>query len=273
MNFSVTTNKYMNIDNIEINNKLKELNMLFLEEQLKGNKVAYLYEDVKGENSFSFNKEICFYAASSIKILVCLIILEKAEKNEIDLEEKILITKQDLKQDTGIIKYQKQDTYYTIKKLIELTITESDNTAYLKLVSIIGKSKIKEYGNNLGATHTMEGKGTDSFGLINCTDMLVYWKKTRQYIQSNTKFSKEFKNYLLNPTVKIIKEENIGNKSFVRKYGSWDIAYHEAGYIEGKSPYYLIILTQLNRFNYKEEFINRSAKLLNEINNIIMQRR
>jgi len=272
MDFSVSTDKYMNIENEKIKEKLRELNILYLNESLKGNKVAYLYADVKGINNFSFNKNICFYAASSIKILVCLMLLEMAEKNEVDLEEKLLVTKEDLKQDTGVIKNQKEDTYYTINKLIELTIVESDNTAYLKLVNYVGKNKLKEYGNSLGAVHTMEGKETDSFGIINCTDMLIYWQKVREYIIGNKKYSKEFKRFLTNPSVRFIQNKNINNYEFVRKYGSWDIAYHEAGYVNEKNPYYLIILTQLNKFDYKEEFINKSAKLISEIHELIQRK-
>lgn len=264
MNFNLEANR-CNITNKELNNKVKEITNLYLEETLKRNKVAFYYEDINN-NILSFNKDICFYAASTIKILVCLIILEQAEDNLINLEEKILIKMQDLKQDTGIIKYQKKDTYYTIRKLIELTITESDNTAYLKLVDLIGKENIKAYGLKLGAEHTMEGKETDSFGIINCKDMIIYWKKVKEYIDSNNRFSKEFKEYLLHPTTKFIKNDSIDNQKFIRKYGSWDIAYHEAGYIESKNYYFIIILTQLNKFNYKEDFINKSAKILNEIN-------
>ena len=37
---------------------------------------------------------------------------------------------------------------------------------------------------------------------------------------------------------------------------------------ESNNPYYIIILTQLNKFDYKEDFINKSAKILNEINKL-----
>lgn len=62
----------------------------------------------------------------------------------------------DLKQDTGIIKFQKQDTYYTIKDLIRLTITESDNTAYIKLVNYVGKENLENMVNHL--EHSIQWK-------------------------------------------------------------------------------------------------------------------
>ena len=76
-----------------------------------------------------------------------------------------------------------------------------------------------------------------------------------------------FKDYLINPSVKLIEDKSINDKTFTRKYGSWDIAYHEAGYIEDE--YYLIVLTQLNKKEYKNEFINKAASMINEIHEII----
>ena len=243
---------------------IEELNNLFLKETYKGNKVAYYYENINNKNVISYNSDICFYAASSIKILVCLMLFQKAGNNEIDLNQKLLVTMEDLKQDTGVIKFQKQNTEYSILELIKLTIIESDNTAYLKLVNLIGKEKIKEYGLSLGAKHTMESKPTDSFGIVNCRDMIIYWKEVKRFIDTNPKYGPIFKNYLSHPTVKLVKDEVLKNYNYIRKYGSWDIAYNEAGYIDGEC--YIIILTQLNKCPYKEDFINKAATSLLEIN-------
>ena len=250
--------------NRDVFSLIQELNNDFLEETYKGNKVAYYYKNEKNGNVISYNEDICFYAASSIKILVCLILFIRAENNEIDLNKKILVRMDDLKQDTGIIKYQKDDTEYSILELIKLTIIESDNTAYLKLVDVVGKETIKEFGLNLGATHIMESKPTDSFGIINCIDMIIYWEAVKEFIDNNKKYGPIFKDYLVNPSFKIVEDETLENHNYVRKYGSWDIAYHETGYIDDE--YYLIILTQLNQMDYKEKFVNNAAKKLIKIN-------
>jgi len=260
MEFKLTSNKFINIDNKEVSNKLNELYQLCLNESLKGKKVAFYYENLNND-VFTYNEDILFYAASSIKILVCTLIYRLADQGKIDLNKEILVTMDDLKQDTGVIKFQKEDTYYTIGKLIELCIVESDNTAYLKLVDLVGKDKLEEYGKSLGANHTMEGK--DNFGLINCSDMIIYWKEVINYLKTGNN-STNYKNYLLNPSFSIINKKN-----FIKKYGSWDIAYHEAGYMNIDKPYYLIVLTQLNKEDYKEEFVNKIADLLDDINNMI----
>lgn len=261
-----------NIKNNYLKKKIMELSTLYLNEIYKGNKVAFYYEDINSSTQISFNQDICFYAASSIKILVCLILFEQAENNKIDLTRKILISMNDLKRGTGIIKNQIQDKEYNLLELIRLCLVESDNTAYLKLVDIIGKKQIAEYGYSLGAKHTMEGKETDSFGIINCHDMIIYWKKIISFIDKSKRYGTIFQEYLSNPTIKLINSNLLDNKNFFRKYGAYDIAYHEAGYVLDENPYYIIILTQLNKVNYKEKFMNETITKISEIHKIINNR-
>ena len=271
MNFNVNIN-INSTANDKLSSKIKELFTLYLEETIKGNKIAVYYENANSDNVISINPDICFYAASSIKILVCLILFEQAENKTINLHDKFLISKSDIKQGTGIIKLQSKDTEYTLLDLIRLCLVESDNTAYIKLVNIVGKQSISSYGHSLGATHTMEGKDTDSFGITNCQDMIIYWKRIKEYINTNTPYSMLLKEYLSKPSTKLISQDSVNNNIFLRKYGAFDIAYHEAGYVIDENPYYLIILTQLNKLNYKERFVNDTAKLISQIHEIINER-
>lgn len=48
--------------------------------------------------------------------------------------------------------------------------------------------------------------------------------------------------------------------------------YHEAGYVETSKPYFMIILTQLNKESYKKKFVNDTSKLLLNINKILNER-
>ena len=255
---------FKDVFDIELKNKYKELIDKFNKEYYKGNKVAFMYKDK--DNTISFNEDICFYAASTIKILTVLLMFNKIENNEFNIDDQILVKMSDLKQDSGIIKYQKVDTYYSLRELLRLTIVESDNTAYLKLVDLVGgKQVLKEYGNSLGAIHTMEGKESDSFGITNCTDMYIYISKVIEYINKDNEYSKMFREWMINTTTKKVDKENL-NGAFLRKGGEFGIAYHEVGYVEASTPYYLIILTQLGELDYKNEFINEAAKKIVDIN-------
>ncbi len=78
LNPTYSVDKNIFKDNQKLIKQIKEINDMFLSETYKGNKVAYYYEDSK-KNIISYNNNICFYAASAIKILVCLILFEEAE--------------------------------------------------------------------------------------------------------------------------------------------------------------------------------------------------
>ena len=80
---------------------------------------------------------------------------------------------------------------------------------------------MKEYGKSLKAIHTLEGK--DNYGLITCQDFVHYWRRFWT-------LQKEYP-YLLkwtkDPHYHIVKAKSLQNKVYVRKYGSYDIAYVE----------------------------------------------
>lgn len=232
---------------------LNRLNIMYVK---SNEKVAYYYEDMKTQTIFSFNASTTFYAASAIKILIAVYIYEK----KIDLNQSILITADDIKQGSGILKNENNfPQNYSLQKLLKYTIKYSDNTAYLKLVNWIGKENLIKFGKSLGAKHTLEGK--DSFGITTCNDLACYWKA----IWPIQKEHEELREWLQNPTYQMIQEKNLRNKTFLRKYGLFDIACHEAGIVLDENPYYLFILTQKGQTKSKMKFLNKTAKKISKI--------
>lgn len=169
------------------------------------------------------------------------------------------ITEEDKKQGSGVIKDMELPKEFSIKELIKYSLQNSDNTAYLKLVSFIGKEKLIQYGKSLGAQHTLEGK--DNFGLINCTDLAIYWKKMDELLKK----AEEIKEWLLYPTIQIIKEKSLYKIPFFRKYGAYGISFHEGGIVRDTKPYLLIVLTQMGNNKKSKKFINKAAKKMAKI--------
>ncbi len=239
-----------------IQKKLYNLNKMFLKSQ---DKVAYYYEELNHNTVFSFNESISFYSASAIKILVCLYLYEQAALKELDLNEKLTIKEEDVKQGSGVLKDRPTGQAYSIEKLVEYTLVESDNTAYIKLVNYVTKEKLIEFGKKLGAEHTLEGK--DLFGITNCHDMRAYWTELYRFAKEE-ELGKKLKHFLENPSYKII---DIFPENFYRKYGSFDIAYHECGFVEEENPFYIFIMTQKGKQKNRDCFIKKSAKKIYDI--------
>lgn len=117
----------------------------------------------------------------------------------------------------------------------------------------------------MGAIHTFEGK--DYFGITSAHDMEIYLENLYSYFLTETDLSKELKSYMTNASYEIIEKKNVSNHTFTKKYGSFDIAYHEVGIVFDSIPYILIILTQKGKEEEqkKKAFINKVAYQIKEI--------
>ncbi len=246
----------INIEFPKVSKKVKRaINQLNISYVKSNEKVAYYYEDLTHGHVISFNANVTFYAASVIKIIVVLYLY----KNAIDLDQKIEIYAEDIKQGTGILKNENFPKKYTLFSLMKYSIMESDNTAYLKLVDWIGKEKIIMFGKSLGAQYTFEGK--DNFGIVNCNDLKIYWKELNPILEKHP----EIEEWFVHPSYEIITSKSIQNKKYLKKYGFFGIAYHEAGIVKDNVSYLLIILTQKGENKNAKSFINKTAKRITAI--------
>ena len=260
MNYKVSVNKTeMKEVSAEIKKKLFSLNQMFLKSE---EKVAYLYQSLDGVDTFSFNEDICFYTASVMKLFVVAIFYQKFILGSISKEEIITVEESDLKQRSGILKKRNVPFSISLEELCLLSIKYSDNTAYTKLVNFLGKDTIASIGKEIGATHTMEGK--DSFGLINASDALLYLKFLNQLLIDYPNETKDLKTALLQPETKIVQTED----TYFRKYGNFDIAYHEVGIVSEIKPYYFICLTQKGNCKNKKQFIHKTYQIIKELNQL-----
>jgi len=247
----------------DLNKPINKLNSLFLKSQ---EKVSYYYEDLKTGTVISFNPNKTFYAASTIKILVCIYLYEKSIKDKKILDVELKYTENNKKHESDIMENMDFGSKHKIRDLIKYTITASDNTAYVMLMEYVGKEKIKKYGLDLGATTTMEGN--DYFGITNATDYAIYLKKLLSLVRDYEP-AEDLLEYMKNTTINKINNSSVGENIIARKGGEWDIAYHDCAIIYDSNPFILLIFTQKGTMNDKDIFINKTAKQLYAIHSLI----
>lgn len=110
----------------------------------------------------SHQKDKSIPAASLIKLPIMLAAFKAIGEGRISLEEKIVIKKKDIWGGSGIIKAMKLPTSFSFKKLIELMISRSDNTAANKIIDILGFDYINSVCKELKLKNTrLERKLTD----------------------------------------------------------------------------------------------------------------
>lgn len=212
-----------------------------LTDYLKNNySVSVLYEDLKLGFSYSYNQDVVYYAASTIKSLDALYIYTKAAAGELDLDETMIYSKKYKWSSSKEMSKHNYGDKVSLRDLVKYAVTVSDNTAHQMLVAYIGRSKLKEFGNSLGAKNTLIG--SDNFGNISVTDAVVYMKAINEFINTNDELGTELKSYFVQADQNGLKFDELGIDA-AHKYGEYSYFYHDIGIVYDENPYVIAILT------------------------------
>lgn len=233
-----------------------------LDKYIKKNyKLSVKYEDISTGFKYVYNSKETYYAASTIKLLDALYIYNKAALNELDLDETLEYTSNDVNSNSkGMNKHNIGDEI-SLRELVKYAIIYSDNSAHQMLIRYIGFNTLKSYGNSLGATLTLTGG--DNFGSINVSDASIYLKAIYQFIEKNETLGKELKEYLVEAEVNGIKYPDL-NVDVAHKYGYYDYIYNDLGIVYDDNPYIIAILTYHGNDNYIE-ITNDISKKINDL--------
>lgn len=228
---------------------------------LKNNyKTSVMYEDLSLGFSYSFNPNLVYYGASTIKALDALYIYTKAASGEINLDDTMTYSS---KYKWGSSREMNKYDYgqkVTLRNLVKYAVTVSDNSAHQMLVSYIGKNKLQEYGKSLGAKFTLEG--SDNFGNISVEDAIIYMKEINDFINSNGELGEELKSYFVQADQNSLEFTDLGIKA-AHKYGEYSYYYHDIGIVYADKPYVVAILT----YEGKSDFLS----IVKDINSHIYQ--
>lgn len=106
--------------------------------------ISILIKDLSSENEiYNLNSTEKLVSASTIKVPIMLAIFEEVKSGKVNLNDTILVTKNDILDDTEI--FENGEKYYSINELINWMIIESDNTATNVLLKHFGMENINNY--------------------------------------------------------------------------------------------------------------------------------
>lgn len=201
---------------------------------------SVMYEDLTLGFNYSYNTDIVYYAASTIKSLDALYIYTKAAAGELDLNETLVYSKKYKWSSSREMSKKKYGEKVSLRDLVKYAITVSDNSAHQMLIDYIGRKNLKSFGNSLGAKNTLVG--ADNFGSISTTDAIIYMKALNDFFSNNGELGVELKTYFL--------QADQNGLSFVdkkieaaHKYGEYSYYYHDIGIVYDEHPYVIAILT------------------------------
>jgi beta-lactamase class A len=119
-----------------------------------GEKVGLCFIDLANNHKIVINADQKFPAASVAKMPVMTAAYQLAQKRKIDLNKQIVFKEEDKIGGSGVLRWMKAGNIYSIRNLIRLMISISDNTATKLVVEQLGYSKINDSIKNLGLKGT-----------------------------------------------------------------------------------------------------------------------
>lgn len=135
--------------------------------------------DLTSGRAVSINGNMTFQAASTFKLPMALYILDQVERGNASLDEMLAFTWEDWEDGTGILQESEEGDRFSVRELVELSLTLSDNIATNMLLRRFGLSNVLAHMQHLG------GKVADlDAGTIVTTprDMATYMS----YVQSDS---------------------------------------------------------------------------------------
>ncbi|NHM30029.1 serine hydrolase [Neobacillus terrae] len=130
-------------------------------------------------------------AASTIKLPLVLQVMELASQGKLNLNEKLTYKRYHYNGGSGIIQKAKVGTQYTIRDLVRITVTYSDNIGFVMLRERVGKQNFINYMRKLGGKYTY----TNGVNTTSASDMVAYWDYLYNFSQRSP-LGKELINYL-----------------------------------------------------------------------------
>ena len=150
--------------------------------------IGIYVENLKTGKFAAYNPDTLFPTASMVKVPIMVGVFDKIQKGELKYNQ-VMVYKDSLKYDDGIVSSFKDSTKITLSELVFLMESVSDNTASLWLQGMVGGKQINANMESLGLSHVRVNSRTPgrelfrkTYGWGTCTpfEMALLIKKIRQ---------------------------------------------------------------------------------------------
>lgn len=116
--------------------------------------VGIVVKDLSTGEEWSINPDEIHRSASTIKLCILWQLFDEANKNNLSLNEKVKIKREEMVGGCGVLKELNEGLELTLKELSTLMIIQSDNTATNILIDRLGMDGINKSMEGLGLKHT-----------------------------------------------------------------------------------------------------------------------
>lgn len=126
--------------------------------------VGLIIKDLETGQTIQRNPDKPFPSASMVKIPIMAACFKAVEDGRVSLQDVIMLRAADRTRGSGVLRASPAGTPVTVEKLIELMITDSDNTAANLLIDLLGFEYINTSFKEFGLDHTNLSRKMMDFG-------------------------------------------------------------------------------------------------------------
>jgi len=231
-------------------------------------KIGVYYRDLRTGNSFSFNDQERFIAASVIKLPILIAVLYEIHTGNLRREDTVQVSPEDKVPGCGVLTLMHDGLEITIKDLCNLMITISDNTATNILIDYLGVHRISQILQEFGIKNTtlarklydMEGKRQGKENYICPAEIGVLLEKiyAKDIISEEIclEITETLKLQQLNSKIPHLLPNNI---EIAHKTGEIDGLTHDVGIVFAEKPFVLCFASSETDVVLAEEAIREIA--------------
>ena len=213
---------------------------------------VYLSYPQKSSESFIYNSKP-MRSASMIKVFILAAVMDKANRGEIDIDEILTLRGSDKVGGAGILAGYPSGTELTLREVLELMITHSDNTATNIVIDRIGMATINEYIQRQGYSDTILRRkmmdydaiaaGRENFSSVR--DLGNFFTRLYNYECVGETYDKIMLDFLVKQTDTDCFPAALPDKQIAHKTGALDGLYDDGGIIYSNAgDAVLVIMTE-----------------------------
>jgi beta-lactamase class A len=116
--------------------------------------IGFVIKDLQSGRTIVHNPDRRFPSASMVKIPIMAACYKAAEEGRISLQDVLKLERRDKVRGSGVLRAAPTGTPVTIEKLIDLMITDSDNTAANMLIDLLGFDYLGQTFKDFGLDRT-----------------------------------------------------------------------------------------------------------------------
>jgi beta-lactamase class A len=120
--------------------------------------ISIYYEFLNTGANIQINNEQRFYPASLVKLPTAMVAMKKVERGEWHLNDMLVLYEEDKDNRYGKLYEQPTGTKFTIKKLLESLLIESDNTAHRMLMRNLSDQELAGLKDDIGLSELFDEK-------------------------------------------------------------------------------------------------------------------